>query len=131
MTTLSACYIRQPRYTWYCDACGRRISGPYIRLYGMADRESPWTLRLHATGDCCPNISNDPKIARALALAQQITAYRADGWPLCPCCGEDELWSPLIPDPIDNRPPIADYIAAGLHCYKCGWSKQEDTHAAT
>lgn len=21
---------------------------------------------------------------------------RADGWPLCPSCGEDELWSPLV-----------------------------------
>ena len=46
---------------------------------------------------------------------------RKDGWPLCPRCGEDELWSPLIPDPLDSHPPIAAYIAAGLRCYKCGW----------
>lgn len=51
----------------------------------------------------------------------EITEYRADGWPLCPCCGEDELWSPLIW--LDERPSIEDFIAAGLRCYLCGWSK--------
>lgn len=55
---------------------------------------------------------------------KKITEYRADGWPLCPNCGEDELWSPLIPDPIDSKPSIADYIAAGLRCYLCGWTKE-------
>lgn len=56
------------------------------------------------------------------------TEYRADGWPLCPSCGEDELWSPLLPDPIDSKPPISAYIAAGLRCYRCNWSN--DTAAA-
>jgi predicted RNA-binding Zn-ribbon protein involved in translation (DUF1610 family) len=38
-------------------------------------------------------------------------AYRADGWPLCPQCGEDELWSRAIPArPTDE-----------LTCYLCGW----------
>lgn len=53
-----------------------------------------------------------------------IKEYRKDGWPLCPYCGEDELWSPLIPEPIDSHPPVADYIAAGLSCYRCGWSNE-------
>lgn len=36
---------------------------------------------------------------------------REDGWPLCPSCGEDELWSANIPaDPSQ--------IAS---CLSCGW----------
>jgi hypothetical protein len=35
--------------------------------------------------------------------------YRADGWPLCPRCGEDELWSAEIP----ARP------YGMLRCYRC------------
>ncbi len=46
---------------------------------------------------------------------------RQDGWPLCPHCGEDELWSPLIWDGEDERPSIDAYTAAGLSCYYCGW----------
>lgn len=68
MTTLSARYVRRPRRVYYCDWCERPISGPYIRLYGMADREPPWTLRLHPTERCCPNLSGDAKIAAALAM---------------------------------------------------------------
>ena len=52
-----------------------------------------------------------------------IKEYRADGWPLCPCCEEDELWSPLVWDGEGERPPIAAYVAAGLRCYRCDWSK--------
>ena len=51
----------------------------------------------------------------------EFKEYRADGWPLCPHCGGDELWSPLIW--LDERPPVKDFIAAGLRCYLCGWSK--------
>jgi hypothetical protein len=37
--------------------------------------------------------------------------YRADGWPLCPACGEDELHSrETIASPLDP-----------LRCYRCGW----------
>lgn len=67
MTTLSARYVKKPHRTYYCEWCERVIDGPYIRLYGMADREKPWTLRLHPTEQCCPNLGSDPKIAQALA----------------------------------------------------------------
>ncbi len=50
---------------------------------------------------------------------------RADGWPLCPHCGKDELWSPLIPNPIDSKPPVSAYIEAGLRCYRCGWASDD------
>jgi hypothetical protein len=38
--------------------------------------------------------------------------YRADGWPLCPRCGEDELWSAAVP---------AD-AGGDLQCYECRWA---------
>lgn len=59
--------------------------------------------------------------------------YRADGWPLCPFCGEDELYSfrrdlAIIvkdtiepPTPAEIRAVIAEYIDAGLRCYRCNW----------
>lgn len=53
---------------------------------------------------------------------EEIRAHRADGWPLCPRCEEDELWSPLAWDGEGERPPVSAYIAAGLRCYYCGWS---------
>lgn len=48
---------------------------------------------------------------------------RADGWPLCPSCGEDELWSPLVWE--DVRPSVEAFIAAGLTCYRCHWTTKE------
>src|SRR6266496_849093 len=38
--------------------------------------------------------------------------YRADGWPLCPRCGDDELWSAALPASTTGD----------LSCYRCGWS---------
>lgn len=52
----------------------------------------------------------------------EVFERRADGWPLCPHCGEDELWSPLIWDG-DEKPPLQDFIDAGLNCYYCGWKQ--------
>jgi hypothetical protein len=46
--------------------------------------------------------------------------YRKDGWPICPSCDEDELWSRLSWGGI-SVPPLADFIAAGLSCYRCNW----------
>jgi hypothetical protein len=43
---------------------------------------------------------------------QKAYEYRKDGWPLCPGCGEDELWSRAL-DPRATDP---------LRCYRCGWS---------
>lgn len=40
-----------------------------------------------------------------------FTEYREDGWPLCPRCQADELWSPNIPA-----------TATTIHgCLACGW----------
>lgn len=53
--------------------------------------------------------------------------FRADHWPICPNCGNDELWSPLISYNLDVRPTIQEYIDAGLRCYYCQWSSDGDT----
>ena len=37
--------------------------------------------------------------------------YRDDGWPFCPNCGMDELFS------VDKIPTIDNIIG----CYSCGW----------
>lgn len=45
------------------------------------------------------------------------------GWPLCPKCEEDELYSYLMlgwTDP-DRTPSVEECIAGGMKCYRCGW----------
>lgn len=54
-----------------------------------------------------------------------IKEYRKDGWPICPNCGKDELWSKLLWLGDSDRPPLADWIVAGLSCYCCGWSNEK------
>lgn len=72
-TTLSARFVRNPTRHHVCSWCCKWITGPYIRLYGMADREKPWTLRLHPTEACCPSAVRDAKIAAALDQARAAT----------------------------------------------------------
>jgi len=71
MTTLSARYIRIPRRRHECGWCGRSITGPHLYLYGMADSEPPWSLRLHLVGSCRPSGDKDSKVAAALAAADK------------------------------------------------------------
>lgn len=47
-------------------------------------------------------------------------AQRADGWPLCPRCGEDEVWSPIW-NTDRPRPSLNEFLAGPLACYACGW----------
>lgn len=54
-------------------------------------------------------------------ITDYFTEYRPDGWPLCPQCGEDELYSHLIWDGCGERPPLEDWIEAGIGCYVCQW----------
>lgn len=44
---------------------------------------------------------------------------RSDGWPLCPCCGEDELFSTYEPT-LDGDHTLVDYLLPELSCYRCG-----------
>ena len=44
------------------------------------------------------------------------TAFRKDGWPLCPHCGEDELYSLQVPT------ATIDTIEG---CYLCNWKPKQ------
>ena len=52
------------------------------------------------------------------------TTYRADGWPCCPGCGEDELFSVLMMrwDGEDERPTLAACFEKEFRCYACRWA---------
>jgi len=54
--------------------------------------------------------------------------FRQDGWPMCPRCGEDELYSSIMLywDGEGLRPSIEDCLAGHMGCYKCGWQKSEE-----
>lgn len=59
---------------------------------------------------------------RMKSVNPTFTEFRKDGWPLCPDCGEDELYSYLMlgwtePDP----PSLQDCIDSGMECYRCSW----------
>lgn len=49
------------------------------------------------------------------------TNYRADGWPLCPRCDEDELWG--IADVVfyPRLPTMAEHLMYIRGCYRCNW----------
>lgn len=66
-------------------------------------------------------------MSKAQSAQGPPTAYvqfREDGWPLCPGCDEDELWSPATPATIET-------ISS---CLRCGWRprrKARDTFTST
>ena len=70
--------------------------------------------RVEVLDDCCRLFIHHPE------EWQQFTAFRRDGWPLCPGCGEDELWTPWTP-PEGCEANLDDYIANKLSCLRCGW----------
>ncbi len=49
--------------------------------------------------------------------------FRSDGWPLCPVCEEDELYSPLMWTEDLDRPTLSEFMDGPLHCLRCGWDK--------
>ena len=48
----------------------------------------------------------------------KFTEFRKDGWPICPSCGEDEVYSLLWKS--GERPPLEEFLASPLSCYNCG-----------
>lgn len=51
---------------------------------------------------------------------------RGDGWPLCPSCGNDEVWSPLVLDE-PRTPTLEEYMEYGVFkCYACGWERRPE-----
>jgi uncharacterized protein (DUF983 family) len=55
------------------------------------------------------------------------TEHRKDGWPLCPVCGEDELWSGFNWNGDGEPPPMQAWIDHGLRCYLCGFDSQQES----
>jgi len=54
--------------------------------------------------------------------------FRKDGWPLCPRCGEDELYSFLMLGWTKPEPPsIEECMATGMRCYRCSWEHTPKT----
>ena len=46
------------------------------------------------------------------------------GWPLCPVCEEDELYSILMLNyhGEGERPSISQCLAGEMRCYRCNWT---------
>lgn len=57
---------------------------------------------------------------------RRFTEFRKDGWPLCPACGEEELWSGLMMrwDGEGERPTLDECLAQDFGCYACGWNSE-------
>lgn len=48
--------------------------------------------------------------------------FRKDGWPYCPNCEEDELYSYLMLGWTKSEPPsVQDCLDSGMECYACSW----------
>ena len=84
-------------------------------------------MRIHAESSDCwcePKVIVVEPDARVIVHHpdewDQFRAFRADGWPLCPSCGDDELWTPWTP-PVDQTACLDDYVANKLRCLMCGW----------
>lgn len=56
--------------------------------------------------------------------------FRRDGWPLCPRCEEDELYSFLMLGWTKDDPPtVRQCIETGMKCYRCSWDSTVDYKA--
>ena len=64
---------------------------------------------------------------------ETFTEFRKDGWPLCPQCGEDELYSVYLfmPHGIDRQAKgeqieLDELLRYPFRCYYCGWRNDRD-----
>ena len=59
------------------------------------------------------------------------TTYRDDGWPNCPSCGEDELYSVVMLGWRGDtpRPTLAACLADWFRCYLCPWQGPVESDA--
>lgn len=50
------------------------------------------------------------------------TQFRDDGWPFCPDCGYDELYSlAFLQYDAKETPTLEQYLEAGMRCYNCNF----------
>jgi hypothetical protein len=89
-------------------------------------------LETHNRGT--PKAFEGASIIRLLVAAADVAERkdvrrRADGWPLCPGCGEDELWSSFTPpnaDPIPDAERLRLYLGGAIACYRCAFTAEPD-----
>lgn len=59
------------------------------------------------------------------ATSSPYLQYNAVGWPYCPACGENRLWSVLFWDGLGSKPTVTMLVAAGMICGGCGWDSRK------
>lgn len=94
-----------------------RLDAGHLAALGVTAAAGAALLDLE--GDDVGNVAPPPAPPDEVIddVAQPLyNARRADGWPLCPQCGADELWSPAIPQTE----------ATIVHCEACGWRPPVD-----
>lgn len=63
------------------------------------------------------------------AMPNPFTEFRKDGWPLCPRCEEDELYSLYLMTShgiarqiTEEEIPLLELLGYPFRCYHCNWS---------
>jgi hypothetical protein len=116
------------------------LTSRYRARAGFAFRRlPPWLLTANAPDVERVTFAAAEKDVESRGWRHFFAEYRPDGWPLCPCCGEDELgsrltlplaeadfWNAATAGPVAlGLPPVhgwlEQYIAAGLYCHRCPW----------
>ena len=57
-----------------------------------------------------------------------FTEFRKDGWPLCPRCEEDELWSSIAIS-AQRAVTLEECWAGDFTCYYCNWKSNGRRHS--
>ena len=71
-------------------------------------------------------MAQEARRATAMMGGEIYKEFRNDGWPLCPQCGEDELYSllMLVWYGEGERPTIEDCLKDEMRCYYCNWANK-------
>lgn len=61
-------------------------------------------------------------------IIEQFKDFRKDGWPVCPKCGDEELWCPgfVAWTREEDKPTLAQCYFKGFKCYRCSWESAEE-----
>lgn len=70
---------------------------------------------------------------RMQELFPAFKEFRRDGWPFCPVCEEEELYSNrmLVWNGEGERPTLKQCIESGVRCYRCSWDSLQATASAS
>lgn len=66
-------------------------------------------------------------------MSNEFTEFRKDGFPLCPCCGEDELYSLYANTKHcmerqlkGETVSLEETLEYPFACYRCNWASDDD-----